>query len=368
MTRIALIINDLSGGGAERVFLTLARVWQAQGIAVHLIVLQAARDYRVPEGVTVHLLSRRGLPETRLAKRYAAWRLRRLVRRLQRDGDFRLMLSTLQIADEIAWRAGLPCWHRIANTMSAKLRIAELRERAPDRAARRLRRCADQYDGRDMVAISQGVADDLLGPMQLRPRRVRVIANPVDPALLRAAAGEAAALPAQPYIVHAARFHPQKRHDVMLDAFAQLDFPGRLVLLTKPTDELRDMVRSRGLESRVLLPGFQANPYPWIAGARLLALCSDWEGLGNVLLESLALGTPVVSTDCPSGPAEVMTGALARFLTPVGDAAALARAMADALHGYPAIPDELLARYAPQRIAQAYLDLAGADEGSNLSV
>lgn len=356
--RIALLIDSLSGGGAERVFLILARLWLAMGCEVHMIVLAQQRDYEPPPGLRLHLLGPWGLPRRWLSKRYAAWRLRRLVRALERDAPFDLRLSTLLLSDEIARLAGLRVWHRIANTMSAKLRLPRLWRREPAEARRRLEGARRRYRGTDMIAISQGVADDLRDPMQLQPARLVVIPNPLDVEQLREAAREPAPLPAQPYIVHASRFHAQKRHDLLLDAFAQLEFEGMLVLLTKPAEKLRRMIRERGLESRVLLPGFQRNPYPWIARARLLVLCSDWEGLGNVLLEALALGVPAVSTDCRSGPAEILTGELAAFLSPVGDAPALAATMARALKGYPPIRPGHLAAYAPRRIAERYLQLA----------
>ena len=133
--------------------------------------------------------------------------------------------------------------------------------------------------------------------------------------------------PAAPYILHVGRYAAQKRHDLLLAAFAQADLPQQLVLLTPPDAGLAALVAQHGLERRVASANFQANPYPWMAGAELLVLCSDHEGLPNVLIEALACGTRVVSTDCPSGPREILVGELAQGLVPCGDAAALAAAM-----------------------------------------
>lgn len=223
---------------------------------MHLILVEDLRDYAVPDGVRVHLLTGRGLPKSALAKHYAALRLRLLISRLERRGRFDLVLSTLEPVDEIARLAELACWQRIAHTTSARLRTGQQAD-DPAKAQRRLAAAQARYDGARIIAISQGVADDLREVMQIKPAQLVVIPNPVDAPHLREAACEAAALPEQPYIVHAARFHPQKRHDLMLDAFAQLDVPGRLAMLTKPSDELRRMIRAPGLEARVLLPGFQ---------------------------------------------------------------------------------------------------------------
>jgi glycosyltransferase involved in cell wall biosynthesis len=105
--------------------------------------------------------------------------------------------------------------------------------------------------------------------------------------------------------------------------------------------------------------GFRRNPYPWIARAELLVLCSDHEGMPNVLLEALACGTRIVSTDCPSGPREVMEGDLARYLVPCADADALARAMRAALLAPRPHAPAVLARFAPEAVLSGYEKLPG---------
>jgi glycosyltransferase involved in cell wall biosynthesis len=107
------------------------------------------------------------------------------------------------------------------------------------------------------------------------------------------------------------------------------------------------LIAQKGLEHRVTVAGFQPEPYPWMAGADLLVLCSNHEGLPNVLIEALACGTRVVSTDCPSGPREILRGALARGLVPCGDAAALAATMHTALAAARPDPESVAAILAP---------------------
>jgi glycosyltransferase involved in cell wall biosynthesis len=108
------------------------------------------------------------------------------------------------------------------------------------------------------------------------------------------------------------------------------------------------------------MPGFQSNPYPWMRNADLFAMSSDSEGLPTVLIESLILGTPVVSTDCPTGPSEILTGALARFLCPRDNASALAHLIDQALGQYPDISDAALGRFSADHSARQYLTYCGA--------
>ena len=145
---------------------------------------------------------------------------------------------------------------------------------------------------------------------------------------------------------------------MLLDAFARVGGAHRLVLLADDTPALRAMIEARGLAGCVEIAGFQHNPFPWIAAAELLVLCSDHEGLPNVIVEALTLGVPVVSTDCPSGPREILGAALPGCLVPVGDASALAEAIGRALAVRPDVSRVDLSRYAAQRVVASYERLA----------
>ena len=149
--------------------------------------------------------------------------------------------------------------------------------------------------------------------------------------------------------------------DRLLEAFARSGFGGDLVIVGTGTSEqrrrLRESISERGLEARVDLPGFQANPYPIIRHARGLVLTSDYEGFGNVIVESLVCGTPVVSTRCPSGPDEILTGELARGLADL-DADSLAEAIDRVLADPPMISEASVQRFAIEAVAERYLALA----------
>jgi len=358
--KFAFIVTNLAGGGAEKAVLKLGAELAGRGHEVHLVLLEHHVEHPAPAGIRLHALTRSGrrLRKGAFGKLVAVLRLGRLISTLARQRAFDLIVSTLPFADEVAVRASLPRhWCRIANTLSAE--VARLHERDPGKARRRLRRYRRLYGRGPLIAVSDGVAEDLRRGLALDRPRVERIYNPFDFAAMRALAAESAPdRPAVPYLIHVGRFTGQKRHDLLLDAFARLDTPHPLVLLAEREPALSDLIRRRGLEGRVIVAGFKTNPYPWIAGAELLVLCSDHEGLPNVIIEALALDTPVVSTDCPSGPREILGEACPGCLVPVNDAAALAEAIARALADPPQPSRVDLSAYAADTVTAAYEALA----------
>ena len=352
--KFALFTTNLAGGGAEKALAKIGSGLAGRGHQVDFIVCEDAGNYARPAGCRFHALTARA-GHGWLGKRRLAWKLGRLLASQPHD----LLVSTLPFADEVAGLARAPrhvC--RIANTLSAEL------ERLPaTKARRRADRYRKLYGSRRLVAVSQGVGDDLRSQFGIEAERVRVIVNPFDFTAIRALAAEhCPACPTEPYILHVGRFATQKRHDLLLAAFARADLRQQLVLLTPPDARLAALIAQVGLEHRVTVADFQANPYPWMAGADLLVLCSDHEGLPNVLIEALACGTRVVSTDCPSGPGEILRGELVRGLVPCNDTDALVQAMRAALAGPKPAADSVAAAlepYATERALDAWEALAG---------
>jgi glycosyltransferase involved in cell wall biosynthesis len=222
-----------------------------------------------------------------------------------------------------------------------------------------------------IVAVSDGVAADAARIARYPRERISVIRNPViTPALAARAAApcehpwfDATASPRTPVIVGAGRLERQKDFSTLLRAFAMVrsQRPCRLVLLGEGAwrERLTALSAALGILADVDMPGFQPNPYPFLARASLFVLSSAWEGSPNVLTEALALGTPVVSTDCPSGPREILDGGRVAPLVPVGDATALADAMQRAL-ATRADPDALRAAvrdYSVEQSAARYMAL-----------
>jgi len=344
----ALVLTNLAGGGAERSMLRLAAALHHRGHRVRMILLEDRVEHQVPAGIELQALaqrSRKGM--------VGKWLGARRLRQLGLGNDY-LTVSTLPFADEIAVRAQLPnLWCRITNTLTAE--IGSLRRMSPGKAERRLARYRRLYEGRNLVAVSEGVASDLRRGIGLQRARVVRIYNGFDfDAIREAAALHEADLPREPFVLHAGRFLPQKRHDLLFEAWRRAGLPHRLVLLTPRSAEMDALIARHGLKEQVLVAGFRPNPYPWMRAAELLVLSSDREGMPSVLVEALACGTRVVSTDCPSGPREVLRGELARWLVPCGDAHELADRMRTALAA--ARPDAaaLPPEFTEAHMAQAY--------------
>ena len=350
--KFRLVLTNLAGGGAERSMLRLAQVLARRGHGVSVLLLEDRIEHEVPPGVEVHTLTSRAAKgffgKWRSAARLESFLKTRL------EGD--LVVSTLPFADEVAVRADIPnLWCRITNTLSEEI------TRLPNAAkqARRLARYRKLYEGRSLIAVSDGVTADLRDRIGLERAHIVRIYNGFDFGAIRAAAATADAdVPREPFVLHVGRFSAQKRHDLLLDAWQRADLPYRLVLLAAKTPALEAMIEERKLAGRVLVAGFRANPYPWMRAAELLVLSSDREGLPSVLVEALICGTRVVSTDCPSGPREVLRGDLARWLVPVGDAQALAAAMRLALQTPRPGPEDVPEDFREERMASAYEALA----------
>lgn len=190
-------------------------------------------------------------------------------------------------------------------------------------------------------AISQGVARDVERLLKQPPGSVPVINNPVDIDVVRVKAAEPLAHPwfsdsKRPLILAVGRLVRQKDFPTLLTAFGAVRRArpdARLVILGEGPDReaLEAEIMRLGLADSVSMPGFTTNPFSAMAGADLFVLSSRWEGFANVVAEALACGTNVVSTDCPSGPAEILEDGRWGRLAPVGDADALCGAILAAL-------------------------------------
>lgn len=187
-----------------------------------------------------------------------------------------------------------------------------------------------------VVSVSNGIAGDLHTLEKLPRDKVRVIYNPVDIEKVRKLAMQGLdhawfAPHSPPVILGIGRLAPQKDFGLLIRAFTQLrqTRDARLLILGEGAERasLEALVDKLGVAEHVSMPGYVDNPYAYIRRAAVVAVSSRWEGMINVIIEAIAVGTPVVSTDCHSGPAEILDNGRIGKLVQVGDADALCRAM-----------------------------------------
>lgn len=218
-----------------------------------------------------------------------------------------------------------------------------------------------------VIGISDGVVQDLIAQSGLPREKLTTIYNPVVTAEM-VERQETADHPwfdagETPVILSVGRLVPQKDYPTLLKAMQNLRSRRRCRLLIlgegSERERLEAMVRDLGLDGDVLLPGFVDNPMAFARQANVFVLASAWEGFGNVVVEALAAGCPVVATDCRSGPAEILQNGKYGRLVPVGDPAAMAQAIADTLDR-PLDANLLKGRasdFAADKVADRYLEV-----------
>jgi len=385
--RVAFLLDNLNGGGAERVVLGMAAGFAGLGYEVDLLVCELHGELcgSIPQNVNLVVLQ----PDAKLtglayAVRRSGWhglggvlywvasarkipRSFRYIRavhdylRMRRPAVLSSALGKSNICAVLAASAadvttrvfvGAHIAHSIRSEQSRRSGKGQVHSLVP-----LLRYCFARASG--VIAVSRGVAEDAINFLGVEPARVHVVYNPVDTSEFPASADLPLAHPwfragAPPVILGMGRLVEQKNFPLLIRAFAavrqQADV--RLVILGGDKSSAEQMAHQRQLQALatelgvgedVALPGYQSNPHAYLRAARLFVLSSNFEGFGNVLVEALLAGCPVVSTDCPSGPAEILDGGRYGTLVPVNDVDSLSTAMLSSLAVQPQ-PEKLRQR------------------------
>jgi glycosyltransferase involved in cell wall biosynthesis len=360
-----VIFASFSGsGGVERMLVNLMRGFVDCGREVDLLLVRAEGPHLASLPDAVHQI-RLGTDHTFLAIPALAGYLRKkrpqaLLAAKDRAGRAAILARRLAGTDT---RVLLRLGTNLSTAMEGRSPVQRRFRYWP------IRRLYPKIER--IVAVSRGVAEDTAAIARLPPESIEVIRNPViTPELDRLAAdpcrhpwfqpGE------PPVILGAGRLQRQKDFPTLIRAFASVrqEVDCRLVIIGegREREALEAMIAELGIGADIDLPGFQTNPYPFLASADLFVLSSAWEGSPNVLTEAMALGTPVVSTDCPSGPFELLDGGRVGPLVPVGNDQRLARAMHHTLE-HPTPPQELkdaVAEYNQAESARRYLQVLEA--------
>ncbi|MEE8450607.1 MAG: glycosyltransferase [Thermoguttaceae bacterium] len=351
----------MNGGGAERITLTLAEETARRGYAVDLVLAKAAGPYLAQASAAVRIVD---LGATRVMGALPA-----LVRYL-RQARPEVMLSMMGHTNIMA------LWARRLARVDTRAVISErvvlsrpgispwrqpLRNRLLPLLKRRFYPWAD-----GIIAVSGGVADELAAATRIPREQIQVIYNPVMRPQLRERMREPVNHPwfppdGTPVLLGAGRLRPQKDFPTLIRAFAQVrrTHPARLVILGEGTQRrmLETLVRQLGVEAHVSMPGFVDNPYAYMARASLFILSSNFEGLPGALIEAMCCGAPVIATDCPGGPREILCDGQYGQLIPTGDVDAMAGAIRKALdEKLPGPPAESWQPFEIDTVVDQYLD------------
>jgi len=329
LKKIAIFVSFSGHGGVERMITNLAGGMINMGVAVDMVLIKSRGEYVKAIPAQTRIIE--------LRSRHTSTAIFALVHYLRRERPDALLavkhraIQTAVLAKRLSG-INIPLAGRLGTTVSAALEgRSALKKWFWYRAMRNSYRHVDS-----IIAVSQGVAEDIRSITRLPDERLRVIRNPVVTPELYQKAAEPLEHPwfnsdAAPVIIAVGRLTRQKDFPTLLRAFALVrqHQPCHLMILGEGNDraKLEQLTEELGISTDVELPGFVINPFNYIARARLFVLSSRWEGSPNSLTEALALGTPVVSTDCPSGPQELLAGGRYGPLVQMGDHRAMAEAI-----------------------------------------
>lgn len=371
--KIALVVRTLDSGGISSVVLNLSRQMIDEGYEVHIIVLKNVINHKINNKIKIHVFN--DFLDTKFAffyrvldkifpvfsyffsgNYYSKKFLKKLNRIEKKTGRFDIVFlhgfgsySGLHKIDDERFYF---CVH---STIS---KLIETRTQYFKGLAKFQIR--NILKNKRIITVSKGIKKDLLNDLKIESKSIKVIYNPIDIKTIKNKSKEPMENESiEDFIIHVGRFSKEKRHDLLIEAFIKLNIDTKLVLLGEGElkSEIKNKVDELNISNKVIFKGFVQNPYNWIKNARVLVLSSDYEGLPTVLIESLICKTPIVSTNCPSGPSEILTDELSYFLVTRGNPYKLAKKIEKAYKDYPEIKEEYFDKFNSETNCLKYLSL-----------
>jgi glycosyltransferase involved in cell wall biosynthesis len=354
--KIAFFLPDLRVGGAEHMMAVLASSFAKRGLDVDFVLVRAQGKYLEILDSTIKVFD--------LDSKSTYWCLPRLVRYIRAQKPT-VLLSALDLTNIFGIIASVisnqrhSIFIRLDNTQSMinRTKIKKFIEKLLIRVF--------YPRAEKIIAVSRAVAEDFKFYQPHLSEKVITIYNPILRKDIQLKAAQSIhhvwfENHQKPVILGVGRLNEQKNFEMLIKAFAKIApvIPSRLLILGEgpQRNQLEKLINELGIGFEVDLPGIVDNPYPFFANADLFVLSSNYEGLPTVLVEALACNCPVVSTDCPSGPREILDNGKYGKLVPVGDEDALAQAMISSLEGeIQTIDSDWLQQFDQEYVASEYL-------------
>ena len=309
---ILLIIDSMGIGGAEKMTLTLAEGFTKEGYHVDLIICDSIIRLDISSKIRLHTLNFK-----KSFLNYVQYRrkLHKLIDNLKNENKnpFELILVNLQKSTRLMKGYSKEnVFHIVHSTLSE----ASLKGREGIKLFFKRKKLQSIYNDLNIITVSDGILKDLRDEVKIRAKSIQTIYNPMNSEEILKLSEEENCINQEEYIVHVGRFAKVKRHDLLLEAFKKSKLQTKLFLVGDGEERFNiiEKIKDLRLEEQVILTGFLKNPYPLIKNAKMLVLCSDYEGLPTVLIEALILNTPIISSNCPSGPNEILVDDLNKFL------------------------------------------------------
>lgn len=358
--KVAIIITSLNNGGAPKVMLSLANALLRLGHVPHFFLLSETNIYPISHSIPVHVCFKdkdkilKGYANEKKASQILSDKINSVE---TKTGKFDLFLSNSDKSDLLLAGGPFSPLYMVVHA-SVEAELSRHFRMGPFKYYKKWR-SKQAMNGQSLVTVSEGIKQEILSKNRIKPKSIDTIYNPFDVEEIQEQSKEKNdQIPEHDYWIHIGRFVEQKRHDILFSAIQKMNNPLPVVLLCHKPEAALKLAKKYGVEDRIILPPFQLNPYPWIQKAKGLLLSSDFEGLPTVLIESLICGTPIVSTDCPHGPKEIMVNELKPYLVPRRDPSAFAQAV-DALYKKPLSISHatIIEQVRAEKVAKAYISL-----------
>ena len=336
--KILQIIGNLKYGGAERVVVNNHLMFKKFGIESKIVTLKNDNFYKIDDDDLIYL---------NISKK---WALKKLLKMIEKEKPDKVLLHMHDMGrifknyfdDKFLFVVHSDWYERLKKeSFFKKFKV--------------IRDFKKIYNNKNIITVSKGIKQNFF-KFGFNINSITTIYNPFDEDYITNASNEFV-VKENDYIIHVASLRKVKRQDILLKAYAVSGIKEKLLIIGegKEKENLIKLSYDLGINDKVKFLGLKQNPYPYIKKAKLLVLSSEAEGLGNVLIESLILKTPVVSTNCNSGPREILTNELAKYLVKVNDVKDLSNKIKLALNEDPNIQKKHYKKFLDKEIIKQYV-------------